>query len=203
MKKITLLFCGVALFAFSGIYNVKAQAVEQGTIIIDPYYGFPNLGKAFLKSFDEDADGFKVTGIGPAGMRVEYLLADRFGIGVDFIYNTLGASWTDIDSTTANNYTYETKMARTRIHMRFNYHLMASSEDVDLYLGLGAGTNARKWTTKTTDPNYEDTSSSGALLPFSMRVAFGVRYYFTENIGLNSEIAIGGPLMCVGVSIKF
>jgi len=203
MKKITLLFCGVALFAFTGIHQVKAQAVQQGTIIIDPYYGFPNFGKSLLTAVDQDADGFKVTGIGPAGLRVEYLLADRFGIGVDFIYNTFGWSFTDIDSTGANNYNYETKMTRTRIHMRFNYHLMASSEDLDLYVGLGAGTNNRKWTFETNDPAGSDESAIGTLIPFSMRVAFGVRYYFTENIGLNSEIAIGGPLMSLGVSIKF
>ena len=134
MKKIILLSFGISLFVFSGIHNIKAQAVEKGTIIIDPYYGFPNLGKSFAEGLS--SSDVTVKGVGPAGMRVEYLLADRFGVGVDFIYNSFTGTYTDTSNGTT--YDYEAKMARTRVHVRFNYHLKASSENLDLYFGMGA-----------------------------------------------------------------
>jgi hypothetical protein len=199
MKKITLLICGISLFSFAGVNSVHAQAVEQGTVIIDPYYGFPNLGKSFAE--DISSSDVTVTGVGPAGMRVEYLIADRFGIGVDFIYNSFTGTYSDTSN--GSVYDYEATMARTRVHLRFNYHLKASSEDLDLYIGMGAGTNGRTWSYTTNDPAGSDENTSGTLLPFSARLAFGMRYYFTDNIGINSEIAIGGPLMSAGLSIKF
>ena len=184
----------------------SAQAVEQGSIIIDPYYGFPNFGKKFADGFDF-VEGIKVKGLGPLGLRAEYMVADKFGLGVDFIYNSFSLNGTidslNNDETVHSTYDYKYTTSRIRLQARFNYHFVEDDDHLDAYFGVGAGTNFRRYAEDTDMPNYEEFQAIGTLLPVSMRVALGVRYYFTDNIGLNAEIGVGGPVMSFGVSFKF
>ena len=53
-----------------GANNVSAQALSQGTILVDAYYGFPNLYKTILSATYADlGDNYNVTGYGPVGVR--------------------------------------------------------------------------------------------------------------------------------------
>ncbi len=202
MKKLLV----VGFFGLISVLNskVNAQAVEQGNIIIDPYYGGPNFGKSLSSGID-GAD-FKVKGVGPMGLRAEYMVADKFGIGVDFIYNTLSATGNadslNMDGSLYKTYEVKAKMSRIRIQARFNYHFV-ENDNVDAYFGVGAGTNLRNYSVTTDYPNYDDESANATLLPVSLRLAVGTRYYFTENIGINAEIGLGGPVVSAGISLKF
>ncbi len=204
MKK-TLLIIATLLSGFAFDSSLNAQTVSKGNVIIDPYYGGPNFGRG-LQTINTAIDRYnaKITLIGPAGIRLEYLLSDRFGMGVDFIYNSIVGEYSNPDST-GEIYSYTAGMNRTRIHLRFNYHLASSSENLDLYLGAGAGTNSRKWHYESDQPGYNsaDEKYYVALIPVSMRFAFGIRYYFLENLGLNAEIGLGGPIVSAGLSVKF
>lgn len=203
-KKITILLSAIALCMG---YNVSAQAVSEGNIIIDPYYGYPNFGKTFVNSITpSDLNGASVTGIGPAGLRAEYMVADNFGIGVDFIYNSTNLTGTvdslNVDNTVHSTYDAKLFTQRYRVHLRMNYHFV-STDALDAYVGFGLGTNTRRIGFKTDKPNYDGFSATGALIPISGRLALGMRYYFAENIGVNVELGIGGPVMSGGVSLKF
>jgi hypothetical protein len=211
MTKITLVF----IFILSLNYS-NAQAVSQGKFIIDPYYGFPNLGKSIVSNGASNSDSKetfniigKGKGIGPAGLRMEYMLGDRVGIGADVIYNSFSFDW-QYDSLNTNGTLYRSylgnaKMSRLRIQARFNFHFEVSNPNLDAYFGVGAGTNTRTWTVSSDDPtlNTNKVTARGTLLPFSMRVCSGIRYYFTENIGFNMELGIGGPILSAGLSLKF
>jgi len=201
-KKITILLSAIALCIGN---NVTAQAVSEGNIIIDPYYGYPNWG-ATLASSASNLDEINVTGIGPAGLRAEYMVADNFGIGIDFIYNSFNLKGTadslNTDGSVYKSYDVKTFAQRYRLHLRMNYHFV-STDAVDAYVGFGIGTNTRRFGVTTDYPNYEDASVTGAIIPVSARLALGMRYYFTDNIGLNVELGIGGPVISGGVSIKF
>jgi outer membrane protein W len=200
-----LLFLGVFALTYSLGSYVNAQAVRQGNFIIDPYYGAPNFGKKFAENFATDGE-VKIKGIGPMGARVEYMLADKFGVGVDFIYNSVSltgmADSLNNDGTVFKSYEVKAKSSRTRIQARFNYHF-TESDKVDAYFGAGVGTNMRSFKLTTDYPNYDDSKANGTLLPFSMRVCLGMRYYFTENIGMNAEMGLGGPIGSIGLSLKF
>lgn len=214
MKRILTLFVASFTLMLVAGPNAQAQCVEEGNVIIDPYYGAPNFGKAFVKGLVTTGNNVTATGIGPLGIRAEYLLSDKFGIGVDFIYNTSGVEYTDSfwvdnnangwpDAGETDLYTYKWTMKRIRVQARFNYHFVAT-DNLDTYLGVGAGTNMRNWTYESDQPGYtESETGAGTLLPFSMRICLGTRYYFTDNIGINAEIGIGGPLTSAGLSIKF
>lgn len=216
MKKfITLL---VAIVALSGTMKCLAQANYTGNIIIDPYYGFPNFGKSFASNFESsNSSDFKVKGLGPLGLRAEYMVADRMGVGVDVIYNSYDLqykntqtdsvydgntdTWT-ANSTTTNN---EYKMQRLRVQLRFNYHFEVSNPMLDAYFGVGAGSNNRyrKAYENGVEVNDETDLGNFTLLPVSFRICTGMRYYFSQNIGINAELGLGGPFISAGISARF
>lgn len=196
-----------ALVGFSS--NSNAQGVEKGSLIFDVYYGAPNFGKRIISNTVLSNENYRITGsggVGPLGLRAEYMLADKFGIGIDFIYNSASVDM-EYDSLNTNGTLYRTytgtgTMNRIRVQARFNYHFV-TTDKLDAYVGVGAGSNTRIWTAKSDDPGYRfRNSTSGTLLPFSMRTAVGMRYYFIPNLGVNAEIGIGGPVVSAGVSIK-
>lgn len=197
-------FLGLVSFSILGLNTNASAQVEKGNFIIDPYYGFPNFGKSLVSS--TGVDNGVVTGIGPAGIRLEYMVADKFGLGVDFIYNSTNIEGTvdslNSDGTVYDTYDLKVYAQRYRVHFRANYHFV-QNDNVDAYLGVGAGTNIRRIGYTTDYPNYDGDNATGALIPFSMRLALGTRYYFTDNIGLNAEIGIGGPVVSAGLSFKF
>ena len=201
---------GCALLLSFGTNFSNAQAVETGNIIIDPYYGYPNFGRGIVQvitSYEDLSEAnIKPTVIGPAGLRFEYMVADNFGIGFDFIYNSAAITF-DKDSLNSDNTvhsTYEVNAysRRYRFQIRANYHFV-QEDNFDAYVGFGAGSNTRSIRFTTDYPNYRNNGGSGSLLPFSARIALGTRYFFSDNIGLNLELGIGGPLISGGLSFKF
>lgn len=206
MKRIVAFF-GAALVATIGFNSSAYGQVEEGTIIIDPYYGYPNFGNSFFDLFinENNVDDISLTAVGPTGLRAEYMLADNFGMGLDFIYNSVAGSG-KVDSLNADGTffaSYDTKifMRRFRFQLRANYHFVQTAA-LDAYFGFGAGTNFRQIGVKTDYPNVDDESIGGAIFPVSARIALGARYYFTDFIGFNAELGLGGPLISLGLSVK-
>lgn len=207
MKKVLLSMIAVVLVSASSL----AQGAQQGNIIIDPYYGFPNFGKSLTEAASEGLDNVNISGYGPAGIRVEYMVGDQFGVGVDAIFNGFSVEGTTTDSTyngTTSTWDVTTNEARTtarrlRVQARFNYHFDISNPDLDAYIGVGAGTNTRFFKSYENGVEIEESDVQGSLIPVSFRIASGMRYYFTENIGLNAEIGLGGPVVSAGLSFKF
>ncbi|MFY7991273.1 MAG: outer membrane beta-barrel protein [Fluviicola sp.] len=210
MKRILTVISALVVIMTAG-NNVHAQAASQGNVIIDPYYGFPNFGKNITKQLSEGLENVKVGGYGPAGIRVEYMLADKFGIGVDAIFNGYNVEGSGTDTTgydgmgnpITDTYTAKYSMNRFRIQARFNYHFDVSSPNLDTYIGLGVGTNNRTYKYWEDGVEQTDDQTSVTLIPVSFRFAAGMRYYFTENIGVNAELGLGGPAISAGLSFKF
>lgn len=216
-RKIITFFSALALT--SSVFQVNAQANTTGSIILDAYYGFPNFGKSFYKSIENSSstDNFKASGVGPIGIRGEYLISEKIGVGFDFIYNSNRISYTSSDTTTTydDNFEpiysvktseYERLMNRVRVQARINFHFDISNPNLDGYFGIGAGTNNRfrkVWIDGVESTDTLSTSLNNlTVIPVSMRICTGLRYYFTPNIGLNMEIGLGGPLLSAGLSVK-
>ncbi|MGV3631793.1 MAG: outer membrane beta-barrel protein [Bacteroidota bacterium] len=196
---------GICTFIFLALASVSfAQTLEKGNIIIDPYFGGPNFGQLAARAFPL-VNNKTTDGTGPFGLRAEYMLSDKLGAGLDYIYTGFSLSGT-IDSLTIDNshygtFPYKIDVARTRIHARLHYHFV-SKERVDAYAAFGLGANIRKVTVQTDMFTRKDYQGRGAVLPVTMRVAFGVRYYFLRHFGLNAELGFGGPLLSAGLSVK-
>ena len=181
----------------------ELYSVKKGDLIINPWYG---LGTINIFPGNDTLENFKSLYLRPMGVCAEYMFTDEIGIGIDFIYNRQGFSASDPNNIDGMGnlvtYNHIVKSERTRIHLRFNYHF-TKDENFDAYLGIGAGNNSRKNSFTSNDPYVTDILDDNELLPFSMRVCLGGRYFITENYGLVGEIGLGGALVRAGLSMKF
>lgn len=215
MKKILTSLFALGMLLFSGSQqNASAQAVEQGNLSFTVQYGFPDLFKTVIKRAFQDEtlyQDLKISGFGPIGLRAEYMVADKIGIGVLVNYTSTsisyleGSTYIDTNGNVATtNYDYKLKLTRFRVLPRFGFHF-GNSDNFDGYFGVAAGYYSAKLTFESTDPsaNAADWSFQN-LTPFAMRIDVGGNYYFTDNIGANFEIGFGGgPIVNLGLAVKF
>jgi outer membrane protein W len=203
MKKFFII--GALLAGSMNIANtVSAQAVEEGNILVDAYYGFPNLYTAVFKNLYANSGSelnLNIGGAGPVGIRAEYMLADKFGMGLDLGYQSSKIEYDEYDSYDNKTYNYKYSTSKISAIVTFNYHLLESSDNLDLYLVGGIGYGNRTFKEETDNPNYT-TVDFKSVIPVATRLGFGMRYFFTDNIGVNAAIGLGNGLLTGGLSIK-
>ncbi len=201
---------GVALAIFAACIQpstASAQAVEEGNILIDVYYGFPNLyatvfRNAYANSGTEE--NVDINGLGPLGLRGEYMVSDKIGLGLDLGFNNTNLKYTEFDSFDNKDYEYTFKTQKIGAMVTFNYHFLESNDNLDAYFMVGAGYSNRSFKFTSTDPDYIEDEVSGSLIPIASRVGVGMRYFFTDNIGVNLAIGFGqGGIINGGLSLKF
>ena len=212
MRKLTL---AVIMGAFMMSANTaSAQTMSEGNVAIDLYYGFPNLYTSALRTAYANSgseENIKVGGIGPLGLRVEYMLADKVGLGADFGFNNSSVTY-DYETTVLNpatstydpiTYTDEVKSTKIGFMVVFNYHFI-DNDNLDFFGTVGAGYKNRTLSFNSTDPNFTEESVSLTTIPVSARVGLGMRYFFTDNIGINLGVGFGqGGIANGGLSVKF
>ncbi|MCX6195943.1 MAG: hypothetical protein NTY55_04710 [Flavobacteriia bacterium] len=193
-------------------FTVLSQISFTSNQLIEPYLGFPNLGRLSAQIIDTsilEKQDQKFSGIGPSGFRYSYMFSDAFSLGIDLIYNSLSEKYRTSQDVFMNN-TWTTinknmlvSTQRLRIHVRMNFHFSAFSDMSDSYLGLGFGTN-NKWKKTSENGNVIEkiSGSEAVIFPFSLRLCYGYRYFFNYNWGINGEVGLGGPLLLLGLSYK-
>ena len=218
MKKL-LLIAGFSI----GLVSMNAQ-IMQGNFIIDPYIGIPNWANSLLygqyDGSSSTVSNYKTIGSALSyGGRIEYMIADKVGVGADVNYEVSGFSfdYTDYqyDASGAviyvngdpqfRSYTDKYTAKKLRAMFRLNYHFF-QSDKVDVYTGFAAGYKSakREYTTEPSNPMSTNESADKALVPISTRLAIGTKIYFTQNIGAHVELGVfGGGLIQFGLSAKF
>jgi opacity protein-like surface antigen len=198
------------LLAACGSQNLSAQdrerAVQQGNNSVNLYYGL-NLSKAFYKSVlsgvDED---IKYGGIGPIGIVYEHLMTDVVGLGAEVGYSSFSMTYkeTDANPTTGNLEYYNAKwqFATLRAMVRLNFHFI-NNPNFDMYALISAGYRHLNASYTFDSPYYSDSYHVPNFIPFGIKPGLGMRYFFTDNIGLNLELAAGTPVLCGGLSLRF
>ena len=218
MKKL-LLIAGFSI----GLVSVNAQLM-RGNFIIDPYIGVPNWANSLLygqyDGSNTQVSNYKTIGSALSyGGRLEYMIADKVGVGADINYEVSGFSfdYTDYQYDASGDiiyvngdpqyrlYTDEYTAKKLRAMFRLNYHFF-QSDKVDVYTGFAAGYKSvnREFTTTPSNPMSTNESFNQALIPISGRLAIGTKIYFTQNIGAHVELGVfGGGLIQFGLSAKF
>ena len=211
MKKIVsaLSLLGCLVLTAPGAAN--AQAVEQGNLMFSAQYGYPNIFNLLLKTAYENSGytGLDVGGIGPVGVQFEYMVADKIGVGIKSNYSSSHISYTentivyDVNGNpVSSTYDYSLKFNRIRVMPRFSLHF-GNSSNFDGYFGVAAGYSTFKVTYESNDPNYDGDVAISNPVPVGFRLDVGGNYFFTDNIGLNFELGIGGgPVLNGGLTIK-
>ena len=205
MKKLKLLIAIIGL-SFAAI-TVKAQAFAEGTKVVSLGYGFPNLGKTVLKVFDDEV-GYKATGFGPIHARFEYGLTDKFGLGASVNFNTYGAEYNSTSSVW-NGSSYQTityketfKATSISILVRFNKH-WDLNDQVDVFSGIGVGYKYSGFKSTTDNPTGTQSLTISNPIPVGFEWTWGMRYFFTENIGAYIELGLAKSILQAGVTAKF
>jgi outer membrane protein W len=201
MKKLILPL--LALTMMLATTKTNAQALEQGNVIIDAYYGFPNLYSTIFKAAYESSNSTDLTlgSQGPLGIRAEYLITDKVGFGIDLGMNSSSISYREADINNNNIYDYKFTTRKIGAIFTFNYHFV-ENDKLDAYFVVGGGYGNRNFKFTSTDPNYIEESVE-SLIPISYKIGVGMRYFFTENIGANLALGLGqGGLVNAGISAK-
>lgn len=218
MKKL-LLIAGFSI----GLVAVNAQ-IMRGNFIIDPYIGVPNWANSLLYSQYDGSNtsvaNYKTIGSALSyGGRIEYMIADKVGVGADVNYEVSGFSYGYTDyqydgsgaviydmngNALTADYTDKYTAKKLRAMFRLNYHFF-QSDKVDVYSGFAAGyKSAKREFTTTPSNNSTNGGMEKALVPVTGRLAIGTKIYFTQNIGAHVELGIfGGGLIQFGLSAKF
>ena len=204
MKKLILPL--LALTMMLAPKKSNAQAIEEGNVIIDAYYGFPNLYSTVFKAAYESSNStgeLTLGSQGPLGIRAEYLITDKVGLGIDLGMNSSSMSYSEADINNPNIiYDYKFTTRKIGAIFTFNYHFV-ENDKLDAYFVVGGGYGNRNFKFTSSDPNY-DGESAESIIPISYKIGVGMRYFFTENIGTNLALGLGqGGLANVGVSAKF
>jgi len=195
-------------FAATATNTASAQAVEEGNILIDAYYGFPNLYSTTFKAAYANGAGttnVSISGLGPVGLRAEYLLTDKVGLGLDIGFNNTKLKYSDVGTDENGNptvYNYDFSTQKIGVMVTFNYHFI-DNDNLDFYGVFGAGYGNRSFEYKSNDPYFTDGDVKG-IFPVASRLGLGLRYFFTDNIGANIGLGVGqGGLLNAGLSFKF
>jgi len=215
MKK-TLLIIAVTVIGLTT--NLKAQdnCIEKGKFIVDAFYGYPYVAGAWVKSTynstTNNTNIESVRNLNHIGGKLEYMISDNIGIGLEYTYASVKAKYkeenTTVNSfgssvTTINHYTVQ--LYKQRILGRINFHF-ATTKQLDPYATIGFGYKVSLL--KSNNPNDAESISAfnknfSNLLPVAIRFGVGLRYFITPNFGLNVEAGVGGPSVQGGVTVKF
>lgn len=121
-----------------------------------------------------------------------------FSIGLATSYQTMGIEYKGYEYMQDGEVVtedFKTNISRLNIAVRPLFHY-GNINRFDMYSGLRVGVTNWSINTKSNDPNYdpENDISFGNGLNFSAQVIlYGLRAYFTENLGANFELALGSP----------
>ena len=206
MRKIKfLLLTTLCLLMFTK--NMSSQVVKQGQVVVNGYYGI-NVFTAVLRAAyyqnSSTQQNFAIKGFGPIGGYVEYMMTDKIGIGIDGYYANTSITWNEQDYDANNNpivYSYKVSIPRVGVLARANFHF-SDSDVFDAYGIVAMGMKNVSYNATSTNPLYVPVSAPG-LIPVAMKLGVGFRYFFTDDFGLNGEMALGTPLLAGGLSIKF
>jgi opacity protein-like surface antigen len=184
-----------------------SDAFEEGVAVISVGYGFGNFTQALFKAWKDDLN-YSYKSFGPIHAKFEYGLGDKFGIGASINYMSAGAEWTSTYATTdtAGNTIYVPynegfDYSTLSVLCRMNIHF-ATSDKLDPYWGMGVGYRSGSWKYHSTYPGATEPSVS-SIFPFGWETTIGMRYYFTDNIGMYLEMGLAKSMIQAGLSAKF
>lgn len=183
----TLLLSSTSFAQYSSSLN---NCVEQGKTIVDAFYGFPYLGILLL----EPLKSGKIHNSNHLGGRVEYMISDNVGLGIESTYAK--ASVRKSYRSGRNILFYNEEIVKFRMLAKINIHF-ATTENIDPYCNFGAGLKL----TNIYEVGKDHLTTE--LIPIAIRFGVGMRYFFNDHVGFNIEVGIGGPVMQGGLSFKF
>lgn len=207
MKKTLLLTCIIALvFALIPNNSLSAQNGDyKQNIYVGTGFSLVGAGFRLLNVVEGNSDNSFLPAI---QLTYDYALTPKISAGLGFSYQSFGFDIENYPFTDENgniiveNFTAD--LARTNIAGRVLFHY-SKNEKLDMYSGIRIGLSHWKTSTESTsgvvEDFLEDSFEGWGFAP--QLVAFGLRYYVTDNIGLSFESTIGEPhFLSIGANYR-
>lgn len=185
------------------LQTAHSQSIAKGDLLIDAFYGCPNFSTTQYRPFQFGVQTTR-SGIGPVGVRMEYLLLDRLGLGIEASYRTaqLMNVYKSYDEN-GNPYmsTDHFRNDHFGVLLLFSYHFIVQ-EKVDMYGIIGAGYGRSKTTFSTDNPNAYPAPNNDDL-PIDGRIGIGARYFILPAVALNLGIGVSSSgVINGGVTVR-
>jgi hypothetical protein len=152
--------------------------------------------------------------IKPLFLRFDYKWDKKNSIGFMATYNGYRASGTRTDSIwNSNSSTYDVStnslfysMHRLRFQVVYTRHFFVDRPKVNTYFYTALGANLKF--SKFREENQEGVPGDSSFdlsrgFPIASRLCYGLRYNFSKNMSLLTEVGLGGPLLSIGLTAKF
>lgn len=199
------IFLPFFLWAQNDSAALRMRALKKGDNCISIYYGTNTLRYIFKTGIGSEYSDLKVSSIGPVGLVYEHMVSDRRGIGAELGYSeTVMDYQKQLASGTPGTlpYNYRLESSTLRVMLRMNFHFLYSQK-IDAYWLLAVGFRGVVFNYYTNDKGTLVEATPLALFPIGIKGGIGMKYFFTRNVGLNLELALGTPVLCGGLAVKF
>jgi hypothetical protein len=183
----------------------SSNVLSKGKSTINIYYGYNVFTSIYTAVATSAALGTTVKSVGPVGVVYEYMISDKIGLGGEVGYSKTSVSYNETFTDYMGNsstYNYQWNFSTIRAMVRLNIHFF-QNDKFDIYYLTSMGYRATSFSFSTNEPNYGASVSFKSPIPFGIKPGLGFRFFFTKNIGLNLEMAIGTPIIGGGLSFKF
>jgi len=197
----------------------NSQPLEKEDFVVELQMGLPNLSYFRSKINNLNHISFSNTSndmhksIGQFILNSEFFLTDKLGISLGFnygyYYDYLETQETIYDGNSnqyiTNIYFTEKKTNRYRVYIGPNFHFIRTDR-LDTYFGIKAGIKQSKIIVNDNYPNngnyYNAYTEDYFEIPVGLRICYGLRYFVTDKIAINTEFGLGGPLVSLGLTYK-
>lgn len=174
-------------------FNDENRFAERHGMTISLGYGTPSIIRTYLKIKNTHND-YWIKGSGPYMFKFEYLLLNRISIGLNATYSASKIAWMDdgYDTTIhdVRPYEYGIKAKELSGLLRTNYHF-GHRKKLDTYVGLGFGYGYITLKSYSTAPLNQINANNSVPRPITLEATYGMRYYFSKNIALYTELGLG------------
>lgn len=209
MKHLLLLILSLLNYIIFAQTNYKFPPIEKGDFTVELYQGTARYStikeystNSKYREFRHNVKTYnKEKRIYPIGIKFEYLITNRIGVGMNVCYNYYSKNDTLLLVESDAQYI---KKHRLSVIPTFNYHIL-QKKHWDIYLTAGFGLRYAHTYDFTVTP-YWYYLSNGAKNYYSINglIGLGVRYYFSEHFGISSNIQLGDEgIVSAGISYKF
>jgi len=201
-KTFLLLLC----FSIITIQTINAQNEEYRSVV-SASVGYSLTGllvSAIETGIGSDAVSIKSTPT--LQLTYDYGINKFFSVGIaagyqNFDFDIDNYSYTD-DSGNEVTESFNADYSRLNVALRPLFHY-ANNDNLDMYSGFRVGLLNNTINSESTDADADLGLNSGGRFSLGL-TAFGMRYYFTDNIGAGIEINVGAPyISCFNLNARF
>lgn len=180
---------------------------EQGKTDVSIGIGGSFIGFYFLNEDygpDVEAETSRVL-----NLSLDHCFSPHFSFGIAASRQRFGLNYNDYEWYDERINAFETSsfsesLTRTNIAFRglLHYGFMGLNPKVDPYIGLRTGYSIWRYEENSPDPEWVQLDLDRQWLSF--QGIMGIKLYFTDQVGMNLEAALGTPyLFAAGINYKF